>query len=187
MKHLSSNDEVFYINLCSKYYNRIYAYCSRLTGGQEQLKDFVEDSTQDTFLEAHKQLSRLKNHPNIGGWLYTTARNMVNKSYRGMYIKRKHEVAFDDEISCRSNEPYEEIEIQQSNMADYDKIAADILSKLNPNEYELFKDYYRIKMSVSDLSRKHNISITAVTTRICRLKIRIKIIAHEYFQNRDRL
>ncbi len=187
VKNLRNSDEAFYKNLCSKYYNRIYAYCSRLTGRQDQFKDFVEDSTQSTFLEACKQLPKLKKHPNIEGWLYTTARNMVNKSYRGMYIKRKHEVAFDDEISCISNEPFEEMEIQQSNMADYDKIAADILSKLNLNEYELFMDYYRARMSISDISRKYNISTTAVTTRIYRLKIKIKVVAHEYFHSRDRL
>lgn len=182
----SNSDEIFYKNLCSEYYKRIYVYCFRLTGGQEQFKDFVEESTQNTFLEAQKQLSKLMNHPNIGGWLYTTARNMINKSYRGMYIRRKYEVAF-DETSCASNEPFEEMEIIQGNRANYDKIVTEILNKLNSNEYELFTDYYRARMSVSDISEKYSISITAVTTRIYRLKIRIKILATEYFNTRDAL
>lgn len=74
-------DDTFYEDLCDKYFNRISVYCRRLVKGQEQFLDFVEECTQNTFLEARKQISKLKNHPNVEGWLYTTARNLINNSF----------------------------------------------------------------------------------------------------------
>lgn len=61
--------------------------------------DFVEECTQQTFLEARKQISKLINHPNPQGWLFTTARNLINNSYRNMYIRKRHEVFIDDYIT----------------------------------------------------------------------------------------
>ena len=43
-------------------------------------------------------------------------------------------------------------------------------------------DYYRSKMSVSDLSIKYDISTTAVTTRIYRLKKKIRNTVRDYFK-----
>lgn len=82
------NTDPFYEDLCNTYFHRIFLYCRRLIKGQEQLSDFAEECTQSTFLEARKQISTLKNHPNVEGWLYTTARNLINNSYRNMYIKK---------------------------------------------------------------------------------------------------
>ncbi len=177
------SDDSFYEELCSKYYERIYFFCNRLVSGQKQLLDFVEDCTQNTFLEARKQISKLRSHPNIEGWLYTTARNLINHSYRSMYVKNKHEIIMDDDIACTSIEELDnEIEELLNNTVDLDKLCTETLSKLNENEYILYIDYYKSKMTITDLSRKYNISATAATTRIYRLKKKIKIIVHDYFR-----
>lgn len=76
----------------------------------------------------------------------------------------------DDNISSTLIELDDELEELFSNTIDLDKLCIEILSKLNTNEYDLYIDYYKSNMSVSDLSKKHDISATAVTTRIYRLK-----------------
>ncbi|MEG6612833.1 sigma-70 family RNA polymerase sigma factor [Pseudoclostridium thermosuccinogenes] len=178
-----NNDDAFYESLCTKYFERIYFYCKRLVKGQEQFMDFVEECTQNTFLEARKQISKLRNHPNVEGWLYTTARNLINSSYRSMYIKRKHEVSMDDAFSNCICEPEINLEELFSSAADLDKLSAEILQKLTPSEHDLYVDYFVNKASVSDLSRKYGISVTATTTRIYRLKKKIKNIVREYFMD----
>ncbi|MDO0823910.1 RNA polymerase sigma factor [Desulfosporosinus nitroreducens] len=173
-------DEAFYENICYKYYERIYLYCLRMVKGQEDLLDLVEECTQNTFLEARKQIAKLVNHPNVEGWLYTTARNLVNNSFRRMYIRNKYEISMDDHISEAWAQANDELEELFSGAVDLDKLCEEVLEGLQANEYELYCDYFRNKMSVYDLAGKHEVSATAMTTRIYRLKKKIKksICAH---------
>ncbi|WP_449241179.1 RNA polymerase sigma factor [Desulfoscipio gibsoniae] len=176
------NAEAFYEHLCNQYFEQIYFYCQRLVKGQEQFMDFVEDCTQNTFLEARKQISHLRNHPNVEGWLYTTARNLINQSYRSMYVKKSHEVMMDKNIANNLMEFDHELEEIFNTIVDLDRLCADILSQLNAHEYDLYKDYYKNNMSVSELAKKYDVSATAITTRIYRLKKKIKNFVYDHFK-----
>lgn len=72
--------------------------------------DFADECTQNTFLEARKQISKLKTHPNVAGWLFTTARNFINLSFRAMYLKNKYEVIMSDDINDRVESRNNEID-----------------------------------------------------------------------------
>lgn len=174
-------DEKFYEDLCNQYFQRIYNYCKKLVRGQDQLIDLVEECTQNTFLEARKQISKLKDHPNIEGWLYTTARNQMNNSYRSMYIKKRREVILDDSLSSTSTSLDDELERLLDSDVDLDKLSTRILSNLDEKEYELYIDYYKNNMSISNLAEKYDISASAATTRIYRLKKKIKNMVRDYF------
>ncbi len=176
-------DVVFYENLCNKYFERIYFYCKRMVKGQEQFMDFVEECTQNTFLEARKQISHLRNHPNVEGWLYTTARNLINQSYRSMYTKKKHEVMLEEETISAILEGFEhKLEELLNNTVDLDKLYVDILDRLSESEYSLYTDYYKCYMSIPELAKKYDVSATAITTRIYRLKKKIKNLVSDCFK-----
>lgn len=178
-------DDDFFEDLCNQYFERIYNYCNRLVKGEKQLTDFVEECTQTTFLEARKQISALKKHPNAEGWLYTTARNLMNHSYRNLYIRKRHEVPMDDDISNTLSEEDHEMEAVFNGAVDLNKAYLEALNGLNKKEYELYADYFINNMSVSDLSQKYNVSSTATTTRIYRVKRKIKNLVHDYFKEND--
>lgn len=178
------NAEAFYELLCNQYFERIYSYCKRLVKGQAQFMDFVEDCTQNTFLEARKQISHLRDHPNVEGWLYTTARNLINQSYRSMYVKKRHEVMMNENIANNLIEFDRELEELFNHIVDLDRLCADILSQLNANESDLYRDYYKNNMSVLELAKKYDVSGTAMTTRIYRLKKKIKHLVRDYFKDK---
>jgi len=178
------NDEAFFAELCNKYFEQIYNYCKKLVKNQEQFMDIVEECAQDAFVEARKQISKLMDHPNIEGWLYVTARNLINNSYRSMYIKKRHEVLFDDNIS-RTLITDNDFERIFDGSIDVDKLSREILKKLTENEYELYTDYYKSHMSIVQLSQKHDVSATAITTRIYRLKKKIRKLVHDHFEETD--
>ncbi|MCE3202450.1 RNA polymerase sigma factor [Paenibacillus sonchi] len=176
------NKDDFYQELCEKYFNNIYSYCNRLTQGQSELGDIVEECTQETFLEAYKQIEKLQNHPNIYGWLYVTARNLTNNRYRSMYIKRKHEIILIDDLQIVSNG---EDELTACLEASYeiDELKEKVLKTLNNSEYELYHDYFINSKPISNLAEKYHISNTAVTTRIYRVKRKIINKVKEYVDN----
>lgn len=138
--------------------------------------DFADECTQNTFLEARKQLSKLKNHPNVEGWLFTTARNFVNLSFRGMYLKNRYEVIMTDDIHNRLESQNNEIDQFVENAVNVDELYHEVLMSLSTNEYELYTDYYIKKMSIADLTGKYDVSANAITTRMYRINKKIRSI-----------
>lgn len=182
MEREMTSDELFYEELCNKYFHSIYNYCNKLVKGQMKLLDFVEESTQNTFLAAQKQISKLKNHPNVEGWLYTTGKNLINHSYRNMYIKKKRETYIDNNFLTYYASLDQNLENIFNSIVDIDELCVNILEQLKPCEQQLYKDYYKRNMSISEISKKYHISESATTTRIYRLKKKIKHIVHRYFK-----
>ncbi|BFH15313.1 sigma-70 family RNA polymerase sigma factor [Paenibacillus melissococcoides] len=169
-------DELFFHELCDAYFKPVYKYCRKLANSQTGLMDFADECTQNTFLEARKQISKLKNHPNVEGWLFTTARNFVNLSFRAMYLKNKYEVFMSDDINDRLESRNNEIDQIIENAVDVDDLYQEVLMNLSTSEYELYADYYMKKMSIADLARKYNVSANAITTRIYRINKKIRSI-----------
>ncbi|KTD88336.1 RNA polymerase sigma factor [Paenibacillus etheri] len=181
MQTRNKQQDVFYEQLCQKNIKNIYRYCARLTKGQTQLTDIAEECTQNTFLEARKQIVKLQTHPNVEGWLYVTAKNLVRNSYRGMYIKRKHEIVFDDKIQLFSDD--NELAACLEETYDIKELSEKVLSVLSEDENNLYNDYFRDRMSILELAEKYHISSTAVTTRIYRVKKKLTNVIKDYFKN----
>ncbi|MDG0810336.1 RNA polymerase sigma factor [Cohnella rhizosphaerae] len=155
------------------YSQRIYHYCKKLMRGRSIT--LVEECVQNTFLQVQANLSKLRNHPNIAGWLYVTSRNQVNAMYRKLYREQKHEVTLSDEQTKRltANHQDEICEVLMGT-ADIDNLAHHVLQQLNLKESEFYVDYFKRHLSVRALSQKYNVSESAVTTRIYRLRKKIR-------------
>lgn len=171
----------FYDDLVNKYYEKVYNYCRARVKGRAELSDLVENCTQDTFLEALKKLEKLKDHPNVAGWLYKTAGNLVNDSFRGQYDKNRHEISGENILDTLATG--NEFERYYYRDVDLEQVSDELLKKLPENEYELCLDYFKKKMSISELSGKYRISTSAITTRIYRVKLKIRSISHAYFDD----
>ncbi|WP_196427509.1 RNA polymerase sigma factor [Paenibacillus macerans] len=177
---MSSKCDDFFLQLCQSYFNDIYGYCIYLVRGK--FIDIAEECTQETFLEAKKQAAKLKAHPNIKGWLHLTARNKVYKSYRRYYIQKKYETEVDLNSVCSPLSI--EAELINNYAFHIDQLKSEILKELKTEELRLYHDYFSNKLSISKISKKYNISETAATTRIYRLKKKIKSLAHEQCEAR---
>jgi RNA polymerase sigma-70 factor, ECF subfamily len=174
------SDSVFFNELCNQYYLKVYNFCKKLLYGYNT--DFAEECTQNTFLEARKQIVKLKSHPNIEGWLYTTSRNQINLSFRKQYVRRKYESIFDEDSYASMAVLDPNLEKLFDEDIDVDKLAAEVLKSLSAQEFSLYQDYYKEHLQIIELSGKYSISVTAVTTRIYRLKKKIKSIVHTYLE-----
>ncbi|MFW9335024.1 RNA polymerase sigma factor [Paenibacillus polymyxa] len=169
----------FYKKICELYLSEVYRFCMHLIKNQSCFKFMAEECTQDTFLAARQQLVKLKHHPNVKGWLYLTARNLIYKSFRCYYTQRKHETTLECEKICSFSNSVEE-EWENQKLEDVDTVIVSILTQLSNIEYTLYQDYFCQQLPVSFLADKYNISVTATTTRIYRLKRKIRTLSHQY-------
>ncbi|WP_025720171.1 RNA polymerase sigma factor [Paenibacillus sp. 1-18] len=169
----------FYRKICELYLGEVYRFCLHLIKNQSCFKFMAEECTQDTFVAARQQLVKLKQHPNVKGWLYLTAKNLVCKSFRSYYTQKKHEAALQYEQIYRFSNSVEE-EWENRRLGDVDTVIVNILTQLSKNEYMLYQDYFCQHIPVPFLAIKYNISVTATTTRIYRLKRKIRTLSHQY-------
>lgn len=169
--------ETFFVDVFHRYFTCILNYCKRLTRGQAV--EMAEECAQNTFVQVQVNIATLQAHPNLAGWLYKTARNQVNTLFRKLYRRRKYEIPISDNIAnqltANSFELYEVL-IATLNM---DNLAQHVLQKLNRVETELYVDYFKERLSIHALSQKYSLSKTAVTTRIYRLRKKIKLTVRQ--------
>lgn len=78
----------FYRKICELYLSEVYRFCMHLIKNQSCFTFMAEECTQDTFVAARQQLLKLKHHPNVKGWLYLTAKNLIYKSFRCYYTQK---------------------------------------------------------------------------------------------------
>lgn len=176
MYSLKTNEE-FLEEIYQSHAKQLRMYCKRLLQGH--YTDATEECVQNTFLHAGQQANKLKKHPNIIGWLYRTSRNQVNNVFRKCYIQQKYEVGLycnvADIIVCGCLF-LDEALLRSANIS---KLVEELLNKLNPREQKLYQDYFRQHLSILELSMKYGISPTAVTSRIHRLRKKIKHLLQE--------
>lgn len=177
------NENAYLEELCNKYFVDVFKYCNKLIHGKKELFYFAEDCTQSTFLEAHKQISNLKSHPNVKGWLFCTARNMINNSFRNMYSQRKHEMYINDTLATKLYYIDPILENLFEGNTNWDELVKDILGNLHSFEYEIYYDYYKNKMSISQIVVKYQMTESAITTRIYRIKQKIMNQVYIYFRD----
>ena len=60
---------------------------------------------------------------------------------------------------------------------DIDYLMCDVLKQLKDKDYQFYDDYFIKNLTVCELAKKYNISISAIYTRIHRLKIKVQKIA----------
>lgn len=89
------SNKQFFEELCERYYEKVFFYCLHLARSRGLSSDFAKECTHDTFLEAGKQINKLREHPNVQGWLYVVARNLICGSIRKILRKEKHETITD--------------------------------------------------------------------------------------------
>ena len=167
---LSGNDEAF-TTLVGKYQKSVHALAWRKIG------DFhiAEEITQDTFLQAYKKLSTLKNPNQFAGWLYVIANNLCRRA-----IQKK-------KLPTQSLEGTSVVEIENSSYKRYvaekretettehlHEVVKKLLDRLPENERTVVTLYYLGEMTVKEIGRFLGVSVNTINSRLRRAKKRLQ-------------
>lgn len=164
--------------------NKLYLFSLNLLKNNKQS---AEDLTQDAIQKAISNIDSLKNYDNIGGWLYTIAKNIFINNYRKNQRKPTYYVGdFFASINTISvADSYDSIQNAESNI---DFILAQ-LKRVNPK----YKECIELHMKgnkIKDIAVILNIPSGTVKSRIFmgrkQLKGKIKtVIQNLDFEIRD--
>ena len=169
-KVLSGDDEAF-TTLVRRHQQSVHALAWRRVGDFH----FAEEIMQDTFLQAYKKLSTLKNPSQFSGWLYVITNRRCNK----WLLKNKSAVKSLEEISMVEieNTFYERYVSEQNEeeaRTHRQKLVRKLLDKLPESERTVMTLYYLGEMTTKEISKFLGVSVNTITSRLQRARKRLQ-------------
>ena len=167
---LSDDDEAFNI-LVQRYQRGVHALVWR------KVSDFhyAEEITQDTFLQAYKKLSTLKNPKQFAGWLYVIANRLcINWLQRHKPAMQSLEDTPMEEIEESSYIHYTSEQREAEGTEHRYEIAEKLLSKLPESERTVMTLHYLGEMTAKEISKFLGVSINTITNRLWRARKRLR-------------
>jgi RNA polymerase sigma-70 factor (ECF subfamily) len=168
----------FFEQLCVDYYEKILRYLYGVLDDETAAKD----CTQDVFLIACQKVDVLSAHPNPGGFLFQTAKNLAHKSRREGFKQMLNELrteAAADALTAKladANADIEKVLDEEINEGDY--IEA-VLGRLSEDKRNLYTFYYINKQTMAGIAARLGVEEPAVRMRYVRLRREIKTIIAE--------
>ncbi len=147
------------------YGESIFNFCmSRLSCDVEA----SEDCTQEVFLVYYKRLLKGESFEYPRAFLYKTAVNMIKRTRLKQEKQRVNETELDDRLNLSDSGFGVESEIS------YEQIVSRINAMLNENELQLFTMFFIENIKVKDISEKLGITPGTCSTRLSRLRDKVK-------------
>ena len=167
---LSGDDEAF-TTLVQKYQKGVHALAWRRIGDFH----FAEEITQDTFLQAYKNLATLKNPDQFAGWLYVIANNLCNR-----WIQKKKSA-----IQSLEDTPVREVdeasythhvsEQRETDTAErHHEIVKRLLKRLPESERTVVTLYYLGEMKPKEIAKFLGVSMNTINSRLRRARKRLQ-------------
>lgn len=162
-----NSKELAFAELYNRYSRKIYFYCFRMLGNQQQ----AEDAFQETFLNFLQSVSRDRVMTNVGGFLLRIARNVCHKHFRNI---RKQVVSINDIDLSFIDESLEKKELASMVVA-----SLELLSE-EQRECLILQVYY--DMSYVEIAEFLGVPVSTVRNWIVRSKRKVSKILAPYFE-----
>ena len=167
---LAGDDEAFNA-LVRKYQKSVHALVWRKIGDFH----YAEEVTQDTFLQAYKNLSTLRNPHQFAGWLYVIANRLcINWLHKQKSAIQSLENTPMQEIENASYTHYESERRETAASEHRLELAKKLLAKLPESERTVVTLYYLGEMTTKEIGRFLGVSVNTITSRLQRARKRLQ-------------
>ena len=155
---MKENMDFFEKLYCSEYDN-IKRYVRRMiTDGNA-----IEDIVQETFFEAYRKTSFLRNHPNVPGWLRVTAKNKIMK-----WEEKQKKYSLEADFVLQNAESFD----WETSPDDFKMVEAycTVRKVLSDEELDILRSYYEYGYTSQEMSSRLGITETCFKVRVLRMK-----------------
>ena len=171
IQRILSGDDSAFNTLVQKYQKGVHALAWRKIGDFH----YAEEITQDTFLQAYKNLSTLSNPDQFAGWLYVIATRLcidwqrkqkfVPQSLQEVSVKEIEESTYARYISEK-----QETESRERRY----EIVEKILKRLPESERTVVTLHYLGEMTAKEIGKFLGVSVGTIDSRLHRARKRLK-------------
>ena len=164
----------FFDQLCIDYYQKVLGYLYAALNDESAARD----CTQEVFLTALQKISILRQHPNSGGFLFQTAKNLAKKSRREGFVRLLHEQAIEEKGQFMADVTAT-IEYALDREIDEQNYIETVLETLSEKKRLLYTLHYISHKSMAEIAEILEIEETALRMRYVRLRREIREVAKE--------
>ena len=166
-----SGDTAAFNTLVEKYQKSVHALVWRKIGDFH----YAEEVTQDTFLQAYKKLSTLKNPNLFAGWLYVIANRLSIKWLREQKpVPQSLETIPVNEIEESSYTRYVSEQHDINATEEHRELVQKLLEKLPDSERTVMTLYYLSEMTTKEIGKFLGVSVHTITSRLQRARKRLQ-------------
>ena len=166
-----SGDESAFGTLVQKHQKGVHALIWRKVG------DFhhAEELTQDTFLQAYKKLSTLKDHNHFSGWLYVIANRLsINWLQRYKHAMQSLEDTPVEEVEESSYQHYMSNQRETEAAEHRSETVNSLLEKLPESERTVVTLHYLGEMTTKEIGNFLGVSVNTIKSRLRRGRERLQ-------------
>ena len=166
-----SGDESAFGTLVQKHQKGVHALIWRKVG------DFhhAEELTQDTFLQAYKKLSTLKDHNHFSGWLYVIANRLsINWLQRYKRAMQSLEDTPVEEVEESSYQHYMSNQRETEAAEHRSETVNSLLEKLPESERTVVTLHYLGEMTTKEIGNFLGVSVNTIKSRLRRGRERLQ-------------
>jgi RNA polymerase sigma-70 factor (ECF subfamily) len=149
----------------------------------------AEEIAQDTFIRAHRGLSRFRGDSSLATWLHRIAFNLSRNRCKYYFCRRRHAMlsldcpfngesaaTFSDLIACQVPGP-----AREATVGEFVKLVTECMEMLGSRQREILVLRNGLDQSYGEISRSLGISIGTVKSRIGRAREKLReLIAVSY-------
>ena len=171
IRRILSGDDAAFTTLVGKYQKSVHALAWRKIG------DFhiAEEITQDTFLQAYKKLSMLRNPNQFAGWLYVIANNLCKRWHQKKKLPTQSlENTPMTEIEKSSYKRYTSERRETETTEHHHEIVKKLLARLPESERTVVTLHYLGDMSIKEIGRFLGVSANTINSRLRRARKRLQ-------------
>jgi len=183
--------ETEFNGIVMRYYEKILKFCWYALGGDNGA---AEDCAQDVFLVLYQNMAKLRDYDKIGGWLYKTASNKSKQYAALLRRERKHTVYYPlffenpgenmpAALVYAGGEPDEKARLAEEKAID--EAAAEIAKQLKPADELILRLVFQEKRPLKEVAALLDMGLSAVKSRVSRLRQRITALAGELLEKAD--
>ena len=161
---LLEGDEACFVAFHDSYYDRLYAYLMILSRGDEALS---AELVQDVMLKVVRHPRLFNSEPELWNWLRRVAKNGFLDHCRKL-ARQAPTSALTEQIA------HEDDALEEQDRLRLTEKLTVCLTQLPPGDAALIQDYYEHGFSQNQLAARLHTSAKAVTSKLARLRSRLK-------------
>ena len=170
ISRILAGDDTAFSALVEKYRKGIHALVWRKIGDFH----YAEELTQDTFLNAYKKLSTLKEPSQFAGWLYVIANRLCTNWIQRQKSKMQSLASIPMEEIEHSSYNHHVLEQREVEAAERrHRLVKELLEKLPESERTVITLYYLGGMQSKEIGKFLGVSVNTVTSRLQRARKRL--------------
>lgn len=170
-----SGDETAFSVLVRKYQKSVHALAWRKVG------DFhiAEEIAQDAFLQAYKNLAKLRNPSQFAGWLYVIANNLCKRWHQSNKpAMQSLEATSVAEVGRSSYKRYVSEQREAEAVEHRYEIVKELLETLPESERTVVTLYYLGEMTAKEIGNFLGVSVNTIKSRLRRARERLQAEEH---------